>query len=378
MALEIRETPIGGDLRAFLDVVTDLYRDDPCFVRPLDFDLKDRLSKKNPFFGHAEGTTFTAHRDGKCVGRATAQIDRLHLERYHDDAGFFGFLDTTDDPEVVRALLDRAGEWLRARGMKRMRGPFSLNINEECGCLVDGFDTPPMIMMPHHRRYQGGLIEQAGLARIKDLYAWRYTPGDVPARAARGHAEILALPDVRVRQMDKSQMARDVRVVMEIFNDAWSDNWGFVPLTEAELAKMASDMKLILVPELSRIVDIDGQPAAFAIALPNVNEIIRDFGGRLGPVQVAKLLYRLKVKRPRSARLALLGIRKQFRGVRKYAGLSAYLYTEMNDTGRKVGLHTGELSWTLEDNAPVNVGIKMMGGTIYKRYRIYERELAVG
>jgi hypothetical protein len=375
MATDIREIPIGGDLGPFLDVVETIYRDDPCFVRPLDMDLKDRLSRKNPFFEHAEGTTFVAFRNGKPVGRITAQIDKSHQDRYGDGVGFFGFLDTIDDAEVCKELIDRAAAWLKARGMKRLRGPMSLNINEEMGCLVEGFDTPPMILMPHHRAYQGGLIEKAGLAKLKDVYAWKYVPGDVPARAAKAHAEVAGLPEVRVRKMDKAHIERDVRIVMDIFNDAWSDNWGFVPLSESELAKMAADMKLILDPELTRLAEIDGEPAAFVVALPNVNEMIRDLGGKLFPLGLPKLLYRLKVKGPSSARLALLGIRKKYRHVRKYAGLSTYLYVEMNESAKKLGIRSGELSWTLEDNGPVNVGIKFMGGKIYKRYRVYERAL---
>lgn len=375
MATDIREIPIGGDLRPFLDVVDTIYRDDPCFVRPLDMDMKDRLSRKNPFFEHAEGTTFVAFRGGKPVGRITAQIDRSHQERYRDDVGFFGFLDTIDDAEVCKALIDRAAEWLSARGMKRVRGPMSLNINEEMGCLVDGFDTPPMILMPHHRAYQGGLIEKAGLAKLKDVYAWKYVPGDVPPRAAKAHAEVAQLPEVTVRKMDRAHIERDVRIVMDIFNDAWSDNWGFVPLSESELAKMAADMKLILDPELTRLAEIDGEPAAFVVALPNINEMIGDLGGKLFPLGIPKLLYRLKVKGPKSARLVLLGIRRKYRHVRKYAGLSTYLYVEMNESAKRLGIRSGELSWTLEDNGPVNVGIKFMGGKIYKRYRVYERAL---
>lgn len=375
MRIDIREYPIGGDLRAFLDVATTVYADDPCYIRPLDFDLKDRLSKKNPFFRNAEGTIFVAFRNGKPVGRITAQIDRGHLARYDDATGFFGFIDTIDDEDVCTGLIERAKDWLRARGMKRIRGPLSLNINEEMGCLIDGFDTPPMILMPHHRSYQGKLIEKAGLSKIKDVYAWKYFPGEVTPRAAKAHAEIAKLPEVKVRQMDRKNIERDVRLVMDIFNDAWSENWGFVPLSEAELAKMAQDMKLILDPALTRIAEIDGEPAAFVVALPNLNEAIRDLNGQLLPFGVVKLLYRLKVQKPRTARLALLGIRKKFRKMRQYAALSTYLYVEMNNSAKALGVRMGELSWTLEDNGPVNVGIKMMGGKIYKTYRVYEGEI---
>ena len=375
MSVEVSETPIGGKLKDFLDVVDYVYRDDPNYVRPLDFDLEQRLSKKNPFFEHAEATTFTAYKNGWCVGRISAQVDRAHLERYKDDVGFFGFLDTVDDPEVAKALLDAAAKWLARRGMKQMRGPMSLNINEEIGCLIDGFDTPPMILMPHHRTYQGGLIEQAGLAKIKDLYAWRYTVGDVPKRAEKAMADVDGMPEVKLRHVDKSHVERDVRIIMDVFNDAWSDNWGFVPLTETELTKMASELKPILIPELTYIADSDGEPAAVALALPNINELIGDLHGKLFPLGLPKLLYRLKVKGPKSARLIILGIRKKYRGVKKYGALSICLYAKMHRSAEKVGVRWGELSWTLEDNAAVNVGIKFMGGEIYKKYRLYQRDL---
>jgi len=375
MSVEIRETPLGGRLEPFLEVVSYVYRDDPNYVRPLDMDMKARLSRKNPLFQHAEGTLFTAHRNGYCVGRVSAQIDREHIARHKDDAGFFGFLDTIDDEEVAGALLEAAAGWLRERGMKRMRGPISMSINEELGCLVEGFDTPPMILMQHHRPYQGGLIEQAGLAKLKDFYAWRYSVGDVPKRAQKAHDDIAALPEVKSRHMDMKNPEADLRVVMDVFNDAWSDNWSFVPLSEAEIVKMGEDLKMIAIPELSLITEVDGEPAAVAIALPNINELIRDMNGKLFPGGIAKLLWRLKVVGPKTARLIILGIRKKYRNNRKYAALSAYTYVKMNRAGRDIGIQWGELSWTDEDNGPVNVGIKFMGGKIYKRYRVYERTL---
>jgi len=375
MPLEIRETKVGGKLNEFLDVVDYIYRGDPNYVRPLDMDMKDRLSVKNPFFEHAEGTIFTAHRNGFCVGRITAQIDREHLARYKDDVGSFGFLDTIDDADVAKALLDVAGKCLGARGMKRIRGPLSLSLNEEMGCLVDGFDTPPMIMMPHHRPYQGGLIEKAGFEKLKDAYAWRYHVGDVPPRVRKAHEDIEAMPEVKSRHVDMKNLDADLRIIMDVYNDAWNDNWGFLPMTERELSKMAADLKLIAIPELSYITEIDGEPAAVALALPNLNELIADMKGKLGPLGLPKLLWRLKVVGPHTARLVILGIRKKFRNVRKFAALSAYLYAKMNAAGKQLGLEGGELSWTLEDNAPVNTGIKLMGGKIYKTYRLYEKSL---
>ncbi len=374
--VRIVQRPFGIESQRFLDVARRVFRDDPSWVAPLDLDMKDRLDpKKNPFFEHADGAVFIAVRGGEDVGRCTAQIDREHLKRYDDATGFFGFLDTIDDPAVAKALLDAAAEWLRARGMKKMRGPMSLSINEEIGCLVEGFDTPPAILMPHSRAYQGGLIEAAGLVKEKDVFAWRYEVGEPPTRARKAHADVTAMPEVRIRTLDPKRMESETRMVMRIFYEAWKDNWGFVPMTESELKKMAADLKLILVPDLALVAEVDGEPAAISIALPNLNEMIHDLDGKLFPLGLPKLLWRLKVKGPSSARLVLLGIEKKFRIQKKYGGLSTALYVEMNDRGKRLGMKWGELSWTLEDNAPVNLGIKMMGGKVYKKYRVYQRPL---
>lgn len=374
--VQIVERPFGVDTQRFLDVARYVYQGDPHAVTPLDLDMKDRFDpRKNPFFEHAEGTTFIAVKDGRDVGRCTAQIDREHIARYQDGTGFFGFLDTVDDPAVAKALLDAAEAWLRKKGMKRMRGPMSLSINEEMGTLVEGFDTPPAIMMPHHRPYQGGLVEQAGLAKEKDVFAWRYEVGEPPPRARRAHDDIVKIPGLRIRTLDKAHMERETRLVMEIFNDAWQDNWGFVPMTEGELKKMAADLKMILVPDLALVAEVDGEAAAISVALPNLNEMIADLDGKLFPLGLPKLLYRLKVKGPRSARLIILGIKKKYRIQKRFGGLSAALYVEMNDRGKRMGMQWGELSWTLEDNHPVNLGIKMMGGKVYKRYRVYAKDL---
>jgi hypothetical protein len=375
-SVEVRELVRGAELRDFLGVVDEVYRGDPKYIRPLDFDVKSRISRSSPFFEHAEATFFVAYRNGRCVGRCSAQIDHEHLRRHKDDAGFFGFFDTVDDADVAKALIEAAKRWLSDRGMKRIRGPFSLNINDESGCLVEGFDTSPMVMMPHHRTYQGELIERAGLTRHKDLFAWRYETGEVPPRVQKAHDEIEALPEVYSRPVDPKNIARDTRLVMEVFNDAWGDNWSFVPYTDHELSKMAKDLKLILDPAITRIAYVRGEPAAVALAVPNLNEAIGDLGGRLFPTGAAKLLYRVKVKGIHSARLGLLGIRKKFRAERKYAGLSLYLYCKLNDSGRRAGYKWGELSWTYEDNGPVNAGIRVMGGKVYKKYRVYEAALS--
>jgi hypothetical protein len=377
--VDIRQIPMGGPIDDFLDVVDYIYRGDGAYVRGLDMELKDRLNpKKNPFFEHGEGAIFCAYRNGWCVGRVTAQIDRMHLEKFRDDTGFFGFLDTIDDEEVARSLLARAESWLRGKGMKYARGPFSLNINEETGCLVEGFDTPPYVMMPHHRPYQGALIEKAGYTKAKDFYAWKYTVGDPNNRVKRGHDEIARLPEVSSRTVSLKNLDKDIELFVDIFKDAWSDNWGALPFTRREVDKMGSDFRPLLMPEITRLVSIDGEPAAVALAIPNLNEMVRDLGGKLLPYGLPKLIWRLKVRGPSSARLIFLGIRKKWRHVRKYGALSAFLYAEMNEGGRKLGIREGELGWTLEDNGRVNAGIQLMGAKLYKKYRVYEKPLING
>jgi len=375
MAIELREVRLGGKLSDFLDVVDYIYRDDPHYVRPLDMDIKDRLSPKNPFFEHAEGAIFTAHRNNYCVGRITVQIDQAHLARHQDDAGFFGFFDTVEDQEVADALLDRARRWLADRGMRRIRGPLSLSLYDQPGCLIEGFDTPPMIMMGHHMPYQSKLIEAGGFEQVRTLNAWRYEVGNVKPRVRKAHDEVQAMPEVTARTVNLNNVEGDTRIIMDVFNDAWSDNYGHVEQTESELAKLASDIKLLIRPEITCIVFVNGEPAAAAMALPNLNEVIRDFNGKLLPLGLPKLVYRLKVQRPETARLFILGICKKFRSERRYAGLSLYMYARLNDAGQKLGIRWGELSWTDEANAAVTAGIRTMGGKVYKKYGLFERDV---
>jgi hypothetical protein len=244
------------------------------------------------------------------------------------------------------------------------------------GCLVEGFDTPPFILMPHHRAYQAALIEKAGYAKIKDLFAWRYKVGDLNKRTRDAHANVRAMPEVTTRTVSYKDMERDVELIVDIFNDAWSDNWAFVPITLSEVRKMASDFKLFLIPEITRIVSIEGEPAAVAVAIPNLNELVSDLRGKLFPLGIFKLLYRLKVVGPKSGRVLILGIRKKWRNVKKYAALSIFLYAELNESGKKIGMTHGELGWTLEDNGAVNAGIRLMGADPYKRYRVFTKALA--
>ncbi len=376
MSIEIHEHAPGTGLREFLRVPKRLFRDDPNYIPPLRMELEERLTPgKNPFWEHAEGVLFTAYADGQLAGRISAQIDHEHLRVHQDGAGFFGFFDTIEDEAVARALLDRASAWLGERGMKLARGPFSLSINEESGCLVDGFDTPAALMMGHHRPYQGRLAEAAGFEKAKDLLCWKYRVEEPPPRAARAWEQVQALPEVRFRSVDPSRMRRELDTILEIFNDAWADNWGFVPATPAEVDKMAKDMRLLIDPRFAFFVEVEGEPVGMAVSLPNLPEAIYDLDGELLPFGWAKLLYRLKVKKLKSARLMLLGLKRKMRGVKRYGALSTAMYAELAYRGMRHGFEWAELSWTLEDNRLINLGIKAMRGQVYKTYRIYERAI---
>ena len=376
MAIEIRTHTPGRDIEDFIRAAHVVFADDPQWVAPLHMMISEQLTpKKNPLFEHAEAALFTAWKDGQLAGRVSASIDQEHLKRYDDATGFFGFFDTTDDPEVARKLIDAAEAWLKTRGMRRMRGPLSMSINEEVGLLVQGFDYPPMLMMAHSRAYQGALAEACGLQKAKDLLAWRYVVGDLPPRVQRALDQAKELPEVRLRTADMKNLDAEIKAVLEIQDDAWRDNWGHVSATPNEGRAVAEALKLVLKEELAIIAEIDGEAAGMCWAVPNLNEAIRDLDGKLFPVGWAKLLWRMKARTPKTARLIMLGLKKQHRHVKRYGSLALAMVAQMALNGREIGIEWGELSWTLEDNAPVNVMIKTMHGEVYKRYRIYEKSL---
>jgi GNAT superfamily N-acetyltransferase len=374
-AVAVRPVLSIRDRHRFVRFPHRLYADDPNYHAPLDLMIWERISPKlNPWFEHGEAQFYLAFRGDRVVGRISAQVDQAHLAEHDDGAGFFGFFDVEQDPEAASALLSTAADWCRARGMERIRGPFSLSINDESGMLVKGFDTSNYIMMPHGRQYFPEFVESAGFDKVIDLYAWRYSRDRIPeyafemAETARDH------PGVEIRDLDMDHIERDVGIIMDIFNEAWSNNWGFVPLSEAELKKMAQEFKLIVDPELCMIAEVDGVPAAMTVALPNINEAFRDLDGKLMPAGWAKVLYRLKVKTPKTFRCVLLGIRKEHRGT-AMGGLSVLLYTTIYQRAFEKGYVEAEASWTLETNKGINQGMELMGAEQYKTYRIYEKEL---
>ena len=379
MPVTIREHAPGTDIDPFVRAAHEVFRGDPAFIPPLDFDIKERLHpKKNPFFKRAEVTLFTAWKDGMLVGRCSAQIDREHLRLWKDDTGFFGFFDTIDDAEVGQALIDAAAKWLGARGMKRMMGPMSLYVNEEIGILVEGFEHPPVLMMAHSRNWQSKVAEACGLKKEKDLLAWRYTTDlPLPDRVVKAWEFVKTLPEVKLRSVDPGNMQAELEAIMDIYNDAWKGKWAMVPALPDEVEKVAKELKLILDPDLAFIAEVHGRPAGMCIMLPNVNEAIQDLDGKLFPTGLFKLLWRVKVTHPVSCRLMMLGIKSELRqNVKRYGGLSHAMYMEVARRGLAKGYKWSELSWTREDDAPINLGIRSMGAKVYKRYRVYAKGIA--
>ena len=377
MSVEIFEHAPGKDTRDFKQVSFEIFRGDAAWVAPLHMVMDEKLDpKKDPFYAHAEVAMFTARKDGVLVGRVSATVDQAWLGEYADDTGHIGYFDTIDDVEVARALLDRAEAWLRERKMKRANGPMSFNANQEIGLLVDGFEHPPQLDMAHSRPWQGKLIEACGYTKEKDLFAWRYGAElEHNARTLRAWESIKALPEVSMRSVNKKNMRAELDTIMTIYNETWGGKWAYVPITSAELDKMAKDLAMVLDTDIAFIADIDGKPAGMCVMIPNLNEAIRDLHGSLFPFGWIKMLWRTQWEHPRSARLILLGVREHIRKKKRYGGLSAAMYVEVSNRGRKKGYEWAELGWTREDDAPINLGIRSMGAKVYKTYRVYEKRL---
>lgn len=365
-------------LARFLAVPDPIYRDDPCWVKPLDFERRQHLdASKNPFLARIEMALFVARRSGRDVGRISAQINHAHLERYGDATGHFGFLEGEDDPEVFAALTGTAERWLAERGMKRVAGPFDPSINDTCGLLVEGFDTPPSMMMGHHRPWYARRLEALGYRKEKDLICyWFDVQGDWPDAARRLLARTEGRERIRVRPLDMRRYAEEIAIICTIFNDAWADNWGFLPFDAAEAQYLATSIRPLVRAEDFAIGELDGEPAAMVVTLPNLNLAIRDLGGRLWPFGWAKLLWRLKVRGIPEGRMPLMGVRRAFQNGPWGAALALAVIRAVHEHHRARGTRGAELSWVLEDNRRTDALIRLVGGRPYKTYRIYLKELA--
>ena len=361
-------------LNDFIRLPWSLYTSDPVWVPPLLLERRMHLSPKNPYFEHAKFCSWVTYRDDKAVGRISAQIDQLHIDRYQDATGFFGMIEAEDDSRTFKILLDTAENWLRKQGMRRICGPFNLSINQELGLLVDGFDTPPAMMMGHARPYYADRIQNNGYQKEKDLLAYIVTTDSELSKAVK---TITAKVKNRVliRDLRKSQFVEELQIIRDIFNDAWSKNWNFVPFTNAEFEHLGKDLKMLADEKLVKIAEVDGEPAAFMVLLPNINEVIRDLNGRLLPFGWAKLLWRLKVKYPESARIPLMGVRCRYHDSLMGAALAFGVIADAQLPAIKRGIKEVELSWILEDNMGMRGIIEFLGGRVYKTYRIYSKDL---
>ncbi|MGQ0485877.1 MAG: dATP pyrophosphohydrolase [Hyphomicrobiales bacterium] len=376
--IAVRTADTKRDRLAFLQVPFAIYRDDPNWVAPLFLERLEHLDpKKNPYFAHAEAQLFIAERGGLPVGRISAQIDRLRLERYRDQTGQFGFLEAPDDPAVFAALFGAAADWLKARGMKRVQGPFSFSINDETGLLIDGFDTPPSMMMGHAPRYYGARVEEQGFAKAKDLIAYDYDGAvELPRSMRITLVRAMGSSEIVIRPLDKKHLARDLDIVISIFNDAWSENWGFVPFTPEEIRALGNNLKMLVRNEYVAIALYRGEPAAMAVSLPNINEWIVGLKGRLLPFGWASLAWRLWARPPASVRMPLMGVRKKYHRTVVGSALALGVIDTVHRYHLSRGTTRGELSWILEDNLPTRRIIEAVGARPYKTYRVYEKALA--
>lgn len=375
--LTIAEVVTKADLARFIRLPARLNAADRAWITPLVSEQEAAFSAgSNPFFEHAEVAFWIASRDGRDVGRISAQIDALAPRDPAGPAGHFGLIAAEDDPQVFARLFETAEAWLRARGCVKALGPFNLSVNEEVGLLVDGFDTPPMVLMGHDPPYAGGRIEALGYTKAKDVYAYMGgVADDLPAPILRRIRRPPG-PGVRLRMVDMKRYDAEVATLTEILNDAWRGNWGFTPTTEAETRQLAKSLRPVLDPRLVWFAEIDGEPAGFVAFLPNVNEAIADLGGRLLPFGWAKLLWRLKVRGVKSVRVPLMGVRRKFGEGLKGQVLAFRLIDAAASQARALGYQHCEMSWILEDNLPMRRIAEAAGARIYKTYRIYEKALA--
>lgn len=379
-SIDVRPVRSEKDLGRFLDVPHICQGHDPAWVPPLRKMVRDQLDpNKNPWFGHGEAAQWYTERDGASTGRISAQIDQSHLQRHNDSTGFFGFFDCVDDQYVADALFKTALGWLKDRGMQRAVGPFSLNINEESGLLVDGFISPPKIMMGHAQPYYRSLVEGAGFEKVTDMLAFLVQMETaLPPQLARLRRSLATNNRYKVRHLDLRRYDQDIRIFVDIFNAAWADNWGFIPLTEADAKHMAREMRPLLIPEMVWFAFYDGEPSAVAVCLPDLNEMIADLDGRLWPTGWAKLAWRVMNRRAWSShtRVLLTGVLPRFKKTSQAIVLSLLVLEPIRDASLKLNLPVSEMSWVLEDNAPTIHALTNIGGRVYKTYRMYGKTIA--
>ena len=356
-------------LKEFVELPYWLYRDDPHWVPPLRIAVRELLDRgKHPFYANAQAELLLARRSGRIVGRIAAILDRNHNRFHEENAGFFGFFESPDDPRVAEALLAEARKWVFDRGAEVMRGPVNPSTNYECGMLVEGFDSSPMIMTTYNRRYYPALLESAGLRKAKDLYAYVNTAASTDLeRIGRVADRALAKNGILIRPIDMKDFHAEVERIWDVYNAAWNRNWGFVPMTREEFFQMGKEMKQILKPELVLIGEKAGRTVGFALALPDVNVALKPAGGSLFPTGLLKILYYQRLIK--GLRVIALGVVEEYRT----SGVAAGFYAALVRNARRLGYDGDcEMSWILEDNVLMKRSLEAMGARRYKTYRIYE------
>jgi len=375
--LTIRPVETKADKKAFVNLAWEVYRDDPAWVPPLKDEVHGLITPgKNPWFEHAKARFWLAERDGKPVGRISAQVDELVLEHMGKGTGQWGMLETRD-LKAASALIATAEDWLREQGMTSALGPISLSIWDEPGLEIEGFDEPPTVMMGHHKPEYRKWIEAAGYEKVKDLLTYEVNIANWwDERIARLIAMGEKNSRIRLRKVDKSKFDAEARLILNLLNDAWSDNWGYVPLTESEIAYAGKKLKPIIYNELVWIAYYDDEPVAFMITLPDINELIRDLDGELFPFGWMKLLWRLRKPKTSRARVPLMGVAKKLHHTRLASQL-AFMLIEFTrrEVVSKFGVKIGEFGWILEDNKGMLSIAELPGARVNHRYRIYRKPL---
>ncbi|HKI79472.1 MAG TPA: hypothetical protein VKA26_13100, partial [Ignavibacteriaceae bacterium] len=370
--IKIRTVSSNKDLMTFIKFPWKIYKDDPNWVPPLLMDKKKILNReKNPFFQHAEAEYFLAEKDGELVGRIAAVKNDLHNKYHNDNVGFFGFFECINDQEVANKLFDTAKDWLKAKGFSQMRGPANPSSNDEYAMLLEGFDDPPRLLMTYNPKYYLDLCENYGLKKAKDLYAYKLENKKVMgSEKLKRVAEIARKRSgIKVTQLDMKNFDKELEKVKYVYNKAWAPNWGFIPMTDAELDAMAKDLKPIVEPSLVLFGEIKGELVGFALVMLDYNYIFKQMNGRLFPFGFLKLF--TEKKKIKWSRIITLGLVPEF----QKKGLDAVFYWEIVNRAHKIGIDLGEASWILEDNEMMNRGAEVMNGEIYKKYRVYEKDI---
>jgi len=373
----VRPVETKKDKKVFVEFAWEAYKGDAAWVPPLKDEVHGLITPgKNPWFEHARAQLWLAERGGRVVGRISAQVDDLVQEHMGKGIGQWGFFDALDG-EAAAALIKTAEDWLREQGMTSALGPISLSIWDEPGLEIEGFDEPPTAMMGHHKPEYQPWIEAAGYEKAKDLLTYEldithWEDPKIDRLIAMGERN----PHIRIRMVDKSKFNEEARIILNLLNDAWSSNWGYVPLTEAEIAYAGKKLKPIIFNELVRIAEIDGEPVAFMLTIPDINELTADLNGELFPFNFIKLLWRLRKPRTRRLRVPLMGVSKKLHQSRLASQLAFMMieYTR-RDATTKYGATHGEFGWILEDNKGMLSIAQLPGAEVNHRYRIYEKQL---